>query len=268
MFELLRQQFKNDDPVEVKINKAREFLQNLALKIAYDKNLFDSLAFVGGTALRVLFDLRRFSEDLDFSVINKKRYKFPAIKPLLEKQFNLYGLAPEINAKSDKNVHSLLLKFGGLLRNLGLSGLSSQKLSIKIEIDSNPPLGWKTESTLVNKTYLFNIVHFDLASLYSTKLHACFYRRFRKGRDFYDFIWYLSKKIKPNFLLLNNAITQTHGAHPVIGEHNFKGFLLENAKKVDFNEMRKDVERFLEDKGELGLLEKNNVLRSINAVYG
>jgi hypothetical protein len=160
-----------------------------------------------------------------------------------------------------------MLKFNSVLKETGLSNLPSQKLSIKLEVDSNPPKEGHIQNSLVNKIYLVNIVHFDLASMFATKLHACFYRKFTKGRDFYDFIWYLSKKVEPNYALLNNAISQTQGNNPGLRKDNFKEFLLAKIKKVDFNVAKKDVERFLEDKSELKLFDLKIMEDTINSVY-
>jgi hypothetical protein len=139
---------------------------------------------------------------------------------------------------------------------LGLSDMREQKLSIGLEIDARPPEGWKTNLSLISKFFVFTVTHYDLPSLYATKLHACFFRKYVKGRDFYDLVWYLGKKILPNFLLLSNAIAQTESKKIVVTEDNFEEFLLEKMMKVDFVKIRKDVERFLVDKGELKLLNK------------
>jgi predicted nucleotidyltransferase component of viral defense system len=255
MIEILKQQFLEDDSAEEKLNKIREFLQVISLKIIYDKNFFKNMAFVGGTALRILFGLRRFSEDLDFSLTQKKGYNFVKVNSQIVNALKLYGLNVESQAKTTGNVHNSAIKFSGLLKDVGLSALGEQKLRIKIEVDANPPKGWHVQDSVVNKTYIFGIRHFDLPSLYATKLHACFYRKFTKGRDIYDLIWYLSKQVKPNFVLLNNAIKQTEGGSPKITAANFKNFLLKQIEKIDFKEAKRDVERFLEDKAELKLFE-------------
>jgi hypothetical protein len=267
MIEVIRQQLARDMTQEEKLNRAREVLQLTALKIIYDKEYFKNLSFTGGTALRVLFDLKRFSEDLDFSLVNDKGYDFGRMVSGLLKEYELYGLKVEANPKDDKNVHSVFLKFPSVLKEIGLSALKDQKLAIKLEIDSNPPKGGQVASTLVNKVYMFNIVHFDLPSLFATKLHACFFRKYAKGRDFYDLVWYLGKKITPNFILLNNAIKQTQGYDAAIDEKNLKSFLLERISKVDFLALKKDVERFLEDKSELKLLDPGLIKSSIETIY-
>ena len=269
MIEILKKQFTGNMPAEEKLNRVREFLQIMALKILYDKGALNNLVFVGGTALRVLYDIRRFSEDIDFSLIQKKDYDFLELNAELLRGFKLNGLSAESNPKDKKEntVHGTFLKFSGLLKEVGLSALDSQKLSIKFEIDTNPPKGGHLASTLVNKTYIFNVTHFDLPSAFATKLHACFYRKFTKGRDFYDFIWYMGRKVKPNYVLLNNAIEQTEGSNPHLNEGNFKEFLLKNTERIDFNQAKKDVERFLEDKSELRLFDKKLIKNSIESVY-
>jgi predicted nucleotidyltransferase component of viral defense system len=255
MIELIHQQLKDNVAESQKLNRLREFLQFAALKTLYDNGYFNKIAFVGGTALRVLFDLRRFSEDLDFSLVNKKGYDFKKLNSIIQRQFKLWGLDVETKAKEEKTGQNTLLKFKGLLKELGLSQLDEQKLSIKIEVDTNPPKGWHLNTTLVNKVYLINITHFDLPSLYATKLHACFFRKYAKGRDFYDLAWYIARKAEPNFTLLNNAIKQTEGKDPSLNKDNFHEFLLNKLKKIDFREIKKDVERFLEERKELELLE-------------
>lgn len=267
MIDVIRQLIDNTTDIEGKLNRAREFLQIVILKILYDKATLDCLSFTGGTALRILFDLRRFSEDMDFSLVKKGGYAFEDIHQELVSGLKLHGLNVEIKPDKEKNVHSLLLRFNGLLKPLGISSLSSQKLAVKLEIDTNPPSGGNLVSTLVNKTYMFNVLHFDLPSLFATKLHACFHRKYTKGRDYYDLLWYAGKKIKPNFVLLNNAIVQTQGKAAAINEDNFKSFLSKNIERVDFAKVRHDVERFLEDRNELKLLELKTLKQVIEAAY-
>lgn len=267
MIEVIQQQFTSGMDNEEKLNRAREILQILCLKIMHDKGYTNKLSFVGGTALRLIFNLRRFSEDLGFSLVNKKDYDFNELCSELILQFKLFGFTMDTKPEQERTVHSAMLKFEGLLKEIGLSALKGQKLSIKLEIDTNPPSGWHLENTIVNKFYMFNVSHFDLSSMYATKLHACFYRKYLKGRDFYDLIWYLGKRIKPNFILLNNAIKQTQGHNPGIDEGNFKSFLLEKIQTIDLSAAKKDVERFLEDKSELSLFNSQTLKDTINTVY-
>ena len=268
MIEIIKQQFSKEMTGEDKLNRAREIIQILCLKILDEKKAFETMAFTGGTALRIVFGVKRFSEDLDFSLVKKGGKSFSEVSEELIKGLRLAGLQSESKLKTVNTVHSAMLKFPGLLKEIGLSPLASQNLSVKLEVDTNPPKGGNIQTRFIQKAYVFNVTHFDLPSMYATKLHACRYRKYIKGRDFYDFIWYMSNKTMPNFTLLNNAIEQTQGKNPGIDKSNFKNFLLQGIERVDFKEARKDVERFLEDKSELRLFDAKLIKNSIESVYG
>ena len=263
MYELLREQFTPDMSVEEKVNITREYLQVLTLKIIFDRGMFRNMAFVGGTALRFLYGSRRFSEDLDFSLILKKGYNFERMLSQILYDLKNYGLKVEARPKKDRIVHSAMLRFKELLPALGLSFLAGQKLSIRLEVDTNPPKGWRAELSPITKSYIFAVKHFDLPSLYATKLHACFFRKYIKGRDFYDLVWYLGKGVKPNYRLLNNAIAQTEKKDLKLNQTNFKNFLRDKLSKVNYKKIGEDVERFLKDKNELKMLNKQTILRLV-----
>ena len=265
MIEALKQELAGGVSVEDKTNRAREFLQVLALKSLSDQDAFSNIAFIGGTALRIVFGLRRFSEDLDFSVVSAEGYDFGALCGRLEKVFRLNGLNAVLDKDRDKTVNSAFLTFPGLPHALGLSGHKREKLSIKLEIDTDPPAGWKMQTTVLNKTYLFSVAHYDLPSMFAGKLHASFYRRYTKGRDIYDLFWYLGRKVRPNFEMLNNAVAQSQGKAPGVNSGNFKEFMLERAANIDLGAAKKDVERFLEDKSELRLFSKDTLAAAINS---
>lgn len=268
MIDIIKQRLTKEMTNEEKLNRCREFLQILCLKILDENKSFENIAFTGGTALRIIFGVRRFSEDLDFSLFKEGGGSFLETCEKLVKGIGLAGLDVSSNTKVKNTVHNTMLKFPGILKEIGLTPLEKQNLSIKIEVDTNPPKGGNTQSRFIQQAYLFNITHFDLPSMFATKLHACFCRKYIKGRDFYDFVWYMSNRVKPNFILLNNAIEQTEGSHPAVDESNFKQFLLGNVEQVDFAEVRKDVERFLEDKKELRFLDAGLIRSNIESVYG
>ena len=263
MLDLIRNTLSGIPSREAKIHRTREFLQMLLLKILYDAGYFKNLGFCGGTALRLLYDSRRFSEDLDFLLINKAGYRFNSLTEKIIFALKKTGFSPDIKKGKEKTIQSAMFKFKDILFPLGLSNLKSEKLFIKLEVDSNPPKGWHTEISLVNKDFVFTVTHLDISSLYATKLHACFFRKYTKGRDFYDLLWYLGKKKLPNFQLLNNAIKQTEHRKVNINEDNFKNFLRERFATIDFVKVRKDVERFIVDKNELRMLDKNLILNLI-----
>ncbi|MFH2138377.1 MAG: nucleotidyl transferase AbiEii/AbiGii toxin family protein [Candidatus Omnitrophota bacterium] len=260
MIDVLRQSLSEAATQEEKAYKVREMLQVLMLKIMFDRGAFKHLCFVGGTALRILYGLRRYSEDLDFSLVGKTPYSFSEMLKKLLSELRHYGFTAEARANQKGVVQSGMVKFPDLLEQLGLSRLKEQKLAVKLEVDTNPHQGGKTLFMPVTKSFVFAVNTFDLPSLYATKLHACFYRKFIKGRDFYDLVWYLGKRIEPNYLLLNNAIQQTKKGYRKIETSNFKEFLAEHLSQVDLSAAKKDVERFLEDKKELKLLDKKIIL--------
>jgi len=200
-------------------------------------------------------------------LITSKGYNFSKIITKLEQEFSLSNLELETKTNISKTVHSSMLKFPNLMRRLGISNLSGQKLSIRLEIDSKPPAGWEVENTVINKVYLLNVTHLSLSSLYATKLHACFFRKYAKGRDFYDLVWYLGKRVTPNYTLLNNAVKQTQSRDLKLSPKNIADFLLKRLSKVDFSIIKKDVERFLEDKSELALLNQKTISKAIIDVF-
>jgi predicted nucleotidyltransferase component of viral defense system len=268
MINILKKELEDFKSREEKFNQLRELLQILILKIIYDTAFFKNIVFTGGTALRILFNLRRFSEDLDFSLVNTKSYSLRKFSETLTTHLSQYGLEAEIQVKEKKTIQEMSIKFKNILYDFDISPQSGQKLFIKVEIDTFPPQGGSIEVSLINKLFMFTITHLDLPSLFATKLHACFFRRYIKGRDFYDLLWYLTRKIDPNFVLLNNAIKQTQKNRIIqVNRSTFQQFLLQQMLKVNFEKVRREVERFLEDKDEVKLLNKQSFINLIKRMY-
>lgn len=243
-------------------NLLREYLQKYLLYIFYKKKIYRELVFCGGTALRLLYKMRRFSQDLDFSLSYKaKSYNFEDILRMVKKEFSLAGYDLEIKYSTRTNVHNAFLKFPGLLFEYGLTPHRDEKLSIKIEIDTNPPLGGKEEVTLYQSVFMAYILHYDLPSLFAGKLHALLCREYTKGRDWYDLLWYLTnfKGLEPNFAMLNNALSQTCEDFGKITSQNWKVKLREVIEILDIDKAKDDVYRFLEDHSEIEFLTKENL---------
>lgn len=240
------------------LNKVREYIQSYLLYVIYKKKIFQNLVFTGGTALRFVHKIRRFSEDIDFSLSAKaKGYDFDEmIKDILH-EFELAGYDIEIKHSSERTVHSALLKFSGILFEAGLSPLKSQKIAIKMEVDSNPPKGGKEESSVYNGLFTFYMLNYDLASLFAGKVHAVLCREYIKGRDWFDLLWYLSKfkGLEPNFTMLNNAMAQTEKNPITLDSQNWKPELKKAAQKADFAQVKQEVVRFLERPEEVEFLE-------------
>jgi len=239
------------------LNRVREYIQSYFLYTIYRKKYYQNLIFTGGTALRFIYGIRRFSEDLDFSLSARAYgYDFPAMMKDVEREFNLAGYSVEIISKMKGTVRGAQLKFAQILFETGLSPLKDEKLMIKVEIDSNPPPGGGESHTIYNKTFMFYILHYDIASLFAGKLHALLSRKYAKGRDWYDLMWYLTKfkNIEPNYTMLNNALAQMSKAHSVVSAKNWKSELSKTAHSLDWAKIRNDTGRFLEDPKDAALL--------------
>jgi len=256
MLETLKSKLQAYTTNEEKFNALREYCQLLVLKILDDIGGFKNLAFVGGTALRILYDLKRFSEDLDFCLIDKEEYGFGKLMEKLKHELALYNLETDIRYKDHKTVASAFIKFNNILYQVGMTPHKDQKLLIKFEVDQNPPAGYSTNLTMVSKEFLTAINHFDLPSLYAGKLHAVLCRKYEKGRDYYDLIWYLGRDISPNFKFLNNAIEQTENVKSSINQKNFHSVLLKKIEQTDFSRIKSDITPFLMDSKEIKYFEK------------
>lgn len=234
-----------------KWHHTREFLQILVLKIMSDEGVFKGCSFVGGTCLRVVFDVRRFSEDLDFSA-KPDAVEIDDVRDVFEKKFKEYGIVVELSVNKEKAVQVIDLRFSKLLYDLGLSPLKSQKLRIKWDVDTRPPAGAQYAVTpLMKYGMMFAVDHYDLASLFAGKLHACLFRTYLKGRDWYDLLWFLTRKTLPNLTMLNNAALQTQGKDFYFDMNSLKDILSKKIDSMDLKQAADDVERFLDDPKEI-----------------
>ncbi|MCX5726191.1 MAG: nucleotidyl transferase AbiEii/AbiGii toxin family protein [Candidatus Saganbacteria bacterium] len=251
MKELLLKQLEKLTSKQAKYNFTREFLQELILQIIDRRGYFKNLAFVGGTALRILSDLPRFSEDLDFSLVKPKGFNFKALLKTIKNELELNGYEVEEAAGKDKTVLSEFIRFRGLLSELGLAAHKNEKLFIKLEIDSNPPRGFETEVVLVNKNFLFKVQSYQPPSLFAAKLHAVLFRKYEKGRDYYDLLWFLTRDIPINYGLLTNAAAQTEKGAVGFDAGKTKEMLLARIAAVNFTSLLNDARPFLENDAEV-----------------
>ena len=248
------------------INIIREYIQKYILFILYKKKYYSELIFLGGTALRILFDLKRFSEDLDFSVKEgNNNLSFTEMIDTIKNECSLAGYEVITKTKKEGNVKNSFFKFSGLLYEYGVSPHKNETLSVKLDIDCNPPGGGDTEISVNRAPHMFYIQHFDLRSLFAGKLHALLFRTYTKGRDWYDLLWYLTneKKPRPNFVLLNNAIKQTESSHKQVTEKNWKEFLKKRIEECDFKKVQSEVSKFLERPEEAEFLTGENFYKLV-----
>ena len=257
MKEYLRQLTEGGANEMARNSLAREYLQARVLEALQDGGAFMRWAFVGGTALRFLFSIPRFSEDLDFSLLRVGQD--PAFKPALEavkQALAREGYLIEITVNERRTVFSAWLRFPGLPYEIGLSPHPSQVLSIKLELDTRPPPGAGVATSIVRRHVTLNLCHYDKASLLAGKLHALFCRQWTKGRDLYDLAWYLADRHwpAPNLDLLNAALAQTEWIGPVLTADNWRAELARRLEALDWERARADVRPFLERERDIDLV--------------
>lgn len=258
-------QLVREAPEPQKANLLREYLQAHVLYSLQRKRAFEQLAFAGGTALRFLYGLPRFSEDLDFSLERRGGYDFQVLLTAIETDLFKAGFEVTVHPRAERVVHSAFLRFPGLLYEAGLSPHRAQKLSIKVEIDTNPPPGAKTEQTVINRHFLLGAWHHDLSSLMAGKLHALLMRPYTKGRDLYDLLWYLTRSelVVPNVVLLNNALYQTGWEGDRVTEKTWRSIVRDRLERLDWASVSEDVSAFLEHPAERSLLTRTTLLAAL-----
>ena len=243
------------------LNRLREYLQVLVLRSLHESEAFRPVAFVGGTALRFLHGLPRFSEDLDFSLVSAEGYAGGDWMAKVKRDLTLTGFDPQVTWNERKVVHTGWIRLVGILREAGLSGISTEKLAIKLEIDTRPPAGARCERRIVSRYLTFLVQYYDLPSLLAGKLHAVLNRGYAKGRDWYDLVWYLSQRppVAPNVPLLQHALDQTQGVG-ALDACSWRGLVQTRLESLDMDAVAEDVRPFLERPQDAGLLTRENLV--------
>lgn len=244
-------------------NLAREFLQAAILAALQRAGAMVPLAFQGGTALRLLFSIRRYSEDLGFALERVGAgYDFRAYLEAVRADLRREGYDADLARVSDqKAVHSAFVRFPGLLHELGLSGHREETLQVKLKVDTRPPAGARLETSVVRRHVLLRIQHHDRASLLAGKLHAILQRPYPKGRDFYDLVWYLGDRDwpAPNLVLLNNALAQTGWQGAPLSQTSWVTAIRERLRSVRWEALAADVRPLLESPEERALLTRETL---------
>lgn len=233
----------------------KEICQEIALSALSRSNFFKIGAFQGGTCLRILHGLKRFSEDLDFILrLPSTDFTWKYYSNAIEEEFAAFGLNVEIMDRSESpgQVKRAFLKedsFGQVLVLKHKRAISDkQKLLIKLEIDTNPPSGSEFETQYLDFPFPFSIVCQDLPSLFASKCHALLCRPYTKGRDWYDFLWYIKNRTMVNYLHLKYALEQTGPYQNKPLEINKEWLRLELEKKIltiNWDNAKQDIEPFL-----------------------
>lgn len=238
---------------EDELNALKEITQEVALYALYKVGFFERAYFMGGTCLRIVHSLDRFSEDLDFST----RKVDPNFKldEYLEKAIDImspygYGLTIDEKDLADKSVQSRFLKDDSIKKVLTFKHKQDerQRIKIKVEIDTNPPEGAVEKTEFIDFPEDFQILAYDLPSLMSGKLHALLCRTYGKGRDWYDYSWYVKNNCSPNLKLLENALKQLgpwKGKDIQVDGKFLKDTLVGKIESLDWEDIKKDVRKFL-----------------------
>lgn len=246
-----------------KSNALREVMQEIALAGLYRGGFFEKAAFYGGTCLRIFYNLDRFSEDLDFSLLNPdSNFSLEPYFETLIREFNALGLEVEIQKKQKKiegNIDSAFLKNTTQIYELGVR--DSKIIKIKFEVDKMPPLGFSTEEKLLLLPFSFYTKCFSPSDLFAGKIHALLFRKWKnrvKGRDWFDFEWYIRMGIPLN---VEHFLIRAQQSGDLSVDNLSADELIELIKQkitdLDINMARSDVIKFIKKPEQLDIWSKD-----------
>jgi len=260
------------------LNAKREIMQQVALAGLARGGFFEHATFYGGTALRIFYGLDRYSEDLDFS-LNYKDASFSLEKyfEAIKQEFKILGLDVDINLKQKRSVspvESAFLKENTIWGLITLDEKSRNRtnfpiMKIKIEIDKTPPLQFTKEIKVLDKPYSFYVSTMTLPSLFAGKMHAVLFREWKnrvKGRDWYDFDWYVNKGITlPLNEFVDRGINSGHlTSSDEINTETFKEMLIQKVLDLDIDKAVTDISSFIQNPKELDIWSKQYFLDLIS----
>jgi predicted nucleotidyltransferase component of viral defense system len=247
------------------INALREIYQSIALCGLWRAKFHEKGAFYGGTALRILYGLDRYSEDMDFSLLAPDRqFDLARYCAFIEEELRAWGFSATVVAKkksSDSAIESAFLKANTreqlLVIETGTEVVEAihgrRRLKIKIEVDTDPPPGFRTETRFLLQPIPFSVRVYDSPSLFAGKMHALLCRDWKtrvKGRDWYDFVWYVGRATELDLSHLEIRMRQSghYDDEDELDEHRFRQLLSEKISILDIASARSDVERFIPDR--------------------
>jgi predicted nucleotidyltransferase component of viral defense system len=237
-------------------NALYEVMQQVVLSGLYRGGFFKEAAFYGGTCLRIFHGLRRYSEDMDFSLLAKNRdFTLEPYFPAIIEEARLLGRTVTITKKDKRTfgkVESAFLKDNTDVYNLTFQ--TEKALKIKIEVDVNPPLEFSTEQKLLMQPFSFTTRCFTLPDLYAGKMHALTFRAWKnriKGRDWYDFEWYVRNRVALDFEHLKVRTKEFNDID--LTKELFLELLKERISKADIDVVKADVIPYIIDKRELDI---------------
>lgn len=253
-----------------KKNAAKEIMQEIVLCGLSRAGFFKNAAFYGGTALRIFYGLDRFSEDLDFSLMAPNpAFELSSFFPILEKEVASYGLHVKIAEKvktKESAIQSAFLK-GNTKEHMLLfysadpafnSIHGDETIKIKFEVDTNPPEGATFEHKYRLLPSPYEITLYDMPSLFAGKAHAVICRAWKnriKGRDLYDYIFYLSRNASLNVDHLKARLVQSNAWEPTapFSLEDAKRLLCDRFNTIDYSQAKEDVRPFIKNPSSLDL---------------
>jgi predicted nucleotidyltransferase component of viral defense system len=259
--------------VEDSLRALREVMQEIALLGLWRGKFFEKAAFYGGTALRVLYGLDRFSEDLDFSLREKSEgFDLAVYGESLKRELASFGFTVEIEGrkkqtqtavqsaflKADTRTQMITVEFErGLVQKVP----RNQVLKIKLEVDTDPPPGFSTETRYLLRPVPFAVRTFSLPDLFAGKMHAVLCREWKsrvKGRDWYDLVWFAAHHPALRISHLEQRMRQTgHWAGPApLTAGDLRDLMTRRIDKVDIDQIRREVEPFVKDTAVLEIWSK------------
>ena len=269
---------KNNEERE---NAAKEIIQEIALAGLSRGGFFEKAAFYGGTCLRIFYGLNRFSEDLDFALLEKDPdFRLSDYFPSLEREFASYGIeirAEEKKKAFDSDVQSAFLKGNTLALMMTFFPksedarkiISNQKMKIKFEVDTDNPKGGRTETKFRLLPAPYQVRVFGESTLFAGKIHAIICRNYKnhvKGRDYYDYLFYIGKGSAFNLEHLENKLKNTEAIaqNEKLTLGKVKEMLKARFETVDYESAKEDVSNFINDKSGLSLWKKELFLVTLN----
>ena len=259
---MLKQWLESYQPqsIEETRNALREIMQEIALAGLYRASFFKHAAFYGGTALRIFYGLPRFSEDLDFSLLQKDgSFQLNPFLDGVKAEFQSLGLEVSITEKKksvESAIDSAFLKSDTIWKEIQLDDIHPEfklgklpPIKIKLEVDTIPPLDFETENKLLLKPFSFYVHCYTLPSLFAGKLHAVLFRKWGtrvKGRDWFDFEWYVKKGVPLSLAHFESRARESGD----IGDEALScdavvRMIHHKIDKVDFNRIKEDIIRFI-----------------------
>ncbi|MEE9452725.1 MAG: nucleotidyl transferase AbiEii/AbiGii toxin family protein [Gammaproteobacteria bacterium] len=269
--ELMLQRYRTDTRQDY-INALKEIMQEIALLALWRSKFFLKATFYGGTALRILYQLERFSEDLDFSLLTATPdFNLESYNSAIQIELESFGISAEVDTKTKTKISQIKSAFikSGTKKQLIMikapdivtSAMHENeliKIKIKMEIDVDPPGGFETEAKTLLQPMPFSVLTMQLPDLFAGKLHAVIGRQWKtrvKGRDWYDLVWFIARETSVRVEHLKQRLIQSQhwSADKPFTRKELLDLLNERIKQVDFKAAQQEVLPFIKDQASIAL---------------